>query len=194
MVGRLGASKSASRWWRRRRRTERSDDRSGPTLHRGGRASDAGLSRSRGDGGQGDPARRRGRGGGRATHRLPGGLHRRVSLLALGPRPDEEPGLEQKAFAALWRESIDVPGPETEQLGEAARAAASCVVIGVNERESAFGRGTLYNTLLTFGPDGRLRRPPPQARADLPRADGLGTGRWQHAGGTGDAAAVASAR
>ena len=29
-------------------------------------------------------------------------------------------------------------------------------MIGVNERESAHGRGTLYNTLLTFGPDGRL--------------------------------------
>lgn len=71
-------------------------------------------------------------------------------------RPDDMPGLEQKAFAALWRESIDVPGPETEQLGDAARAAASCVVIGVNERESAYGRGTLYNTVLTFGPDGRL--------------------------------------
>ena len=73
-----------------------------------------------------------------------------------GDRPDDMPGLEQKAFAALWRESIDVPGPETEQLGDAARTAASCVVIGVNERESAYGRGTLYNTVLTFGPDGRL--------------------------------------
>ncbi|MDF2763008.1 MAG: Nitrilase, partial [Thermomicrobiales bacterium] len=65
-------------------------------------------------------------------------------------RPDDMPGLEQKAFAALWRESIDVPGPETEQLGDAARAAASCVVIGVNERESAC--------------------------PDVPRAHGLGTG------------------
>ena len=71
-------------------------------------------------------------------------------------RPDEMPGLEQKAFAALWSESIDVPGPETEQLGDAARAAASCVVIGVNERESAYGRGTLYNTVLMFDPDGQL--------------------------------------
>jgi nitrilase len=70
--------------------------------------------------------------------------------------PDDMPGLEQKAFAALWREAIDVPGPETERLGDAARATASCVVIGVNERESAYGRGTLYNSLLTFGPDGRL--------------------------------------
>ena len=69
---------------------------------------------------------------------------------------DVEPGFEQNAFAALWREAIDVPGPETERLGEAARKTGSCVVIGVNERESAFGRGTLFNTLLTFGPDGQL--------------------------------------
>ncbi|MGH2616956.1 MAG: carbon-nitrogen hydrolase family protein, partial [Thermomicrobiales bacterium] len=70
--------------------------------------------------------------------------------------PDAIPGLEQKAFAALWREAIDVPGSETARLGEVAAKTGSCLVIGVNERESAFGRGTLYNTLLTFAPDGRL--------------------------------------
>ncbi len=73
-----------------------------------------------------------------------------------GDRPGVVPSLEQKAFAALWRAAVDVPGPATERLGEAARAAGAHVVIGVNERESAYGRGTLYNTLLTFGADGRL--------------------------------------
>jgi nitrilase len=73
-----------------------------------------------------------------------------------GDRPGVVPGLEQRAFDALWREGMDVPGPSTERLGEAARAADACVVVGVNERESAYGRGTLYNTLLTFGPDGSL--------------------------------------
>ena len=73
-----------------------------------------------------------------------------------GDRPGQVPGLEQKAFAALWREAVDVPGPATERLGEAAQAAGAGVVVGVNERESAYGRGTLYNTLLTFGPDGQL--------------------------------------
>ena len=66
------------------------------------------------------------------------------------------PELEQQAFAVLWREAIDVPSPATEQLGAAVRDAGACVVIGVNERESAYGRGTLYNTLLTFAPDGSL--------------------------------------
>jgi nitrilase len=73
-----------------------------------------------------------------------------------GDRPGEVPGLEQQAFAALWQEAVDVPGPATQRLGEAARAADACVVIGINERESAYGRGTLYNTLLTFSPDGCL--------------------------------------
>jgi nitrilase len=67
------------------------------------------------------------------------------------------PSLEQRAFAALWRAAVDVPGPATERLGEAARATGVHLVIGVNERESAYGRGTLYNTLLLIGPDGVVR-------------------------------------
>ena len=73
-----------------------------------------------------------------------------------GDRPGTVKGLEQTGFASLWRASIDVPGPETERLGDAAQKAGACVVIGVNERESTYGRGTLYNSLLTFGPDGCL--------------------------------------
>jgi nitrilase len=73
-----------------------------------------------------------------------------------GDRPGTVDGLEQTGFASLWRASIDIPGPEMERLAEAARSAGACVVIGVNERESTFGRGTLYNSLLTFGPDGSL--------------------------------------
>lgn len=54
-------------------------------------------------------------------------------------------------------ESLDVPGPETAQLGEAAREAGATVVIGVNERDPVLGRGgKLYNSALVFGPDGEL--------------------------------------
>jgi nitrilase len=73
-----------------------------------------------------------------------------------GDQPAVIPGLEQKAFARLWEEGIDVPGPVVDQLGEAARAAGAYVMIGVNERESSYGRGTLYNSLLTFSPEGEL--------------------------------------
>ena len=48
--------------------------------------------------------------------------------------------------------AIEVPGPHTERLGEAAAKHAAYVVIGVIEREL----GTCYCTVLFFGPDGRL--------------------------------------
>ena len=49
-----------------------------------------------------------------------------------------------------------MPGPQTEALGEAARAAGLYLAIGVIERGGGGDRGTLYCTLLYFGPDGRL--------------------------------------
>ena len=55
-------------------------------------------------------------------------------------------------FRALTENSVEIPGPETEALGEAARRANATVVVGVTERAG----GTLYNTLCYFGPDGSL--------------------------------------
>jgi nitrilase len=55
-------------------------------------------------------------------------------------------------FSRLFDQSVVVPGPVTDTLGEAARAAKAYVSIGVNERD-AHG-STLYNTQLYFGPDG----------------------------------------
>jgi nitrilase len=55
-----------------------------------------------------------------------------------------------------WENSVDVPSPVTETLGAAARAAHAYVCVGVIERDTSYSRGTLYCTLLYFGPDGRL--------------------------------------
>ena len=55
-------------------------------------------------------------------------------------------------FRRYWDSSIDVPGPETEIIGQAAEAAGVHLVVGVMERDL----GTLYCTALFFGPDGRL--------------------------------------
>ena len=52
----------------------------------------------------------------------------------------------------LWEASIEVPGPDVERLGAACREAGITAAVGVVERE----RGTLYCSLLLFGPDGRL--------------------------------------
>jgi nitrilase len=55
-----------------------------------------------------------------------------------------------------WANSVDVPGPATEALGAAARAGGLYLAVGVVERDPDVGRGTLYCTMLYFGPEGRL--------------------------------------
>jgi nitrilase len=55
-----------------------------------------------------------------------------------------------------WANAVEVPGPATEALGQAARQAGAYLAVGVIERDTEFSRGTLYCTLLYFGPDGRL--------------------------------------
>lgn len=63
----------------------------------------------------------------------------------------------KRLFAQLVEQSVVVPGPITETLGNAAREHNLTLVIGVNERViEGPGRGTLYNTVLTFGPNGDL--------------------------------------
>ncbi|MBI3998666.1 MAG: carbon-nitrogen hydrolase family protein [Armatimonadetes bacterium] len=62
----------------------------------------------------------------------------------------------RRAWARYWANAVEVPGPATEAIGAAARRAQATVAIGVIERDSTFSRGTLYCTLLYFGPDGRL--------------------------------------
>jgi nitrilase len=59
------------------------------------------------------------------------------------------------AFAMLARESLEVPGPDADRLGEIAREHEVWLVTGVNEIDPK-RPGTLYNALLYHGPDGRL--------------------------------------
>jgi len=58
-------------------------------------------------------------------------------------------------FARLWKNSVDVPSTSTIKLAEAAKKANAYVVMGINERDTA-ARGTLYNTMLWFAPDGKI--------------------------------------
>ncbi len=55
-------------------------------------------------------------------------------------------------FAKLARESVEIPSPASERLGSIAREAGVWLATGVNELE----RGTLYNALLLYSPDGEL--------------------------------------
>lgn len=70
----------------------------------------------------------------------------------VGHRSDEG----RRTYARYWDQCVDVPGPVTEAIGAAAREAAAYVAIGVVERVRTYRGGTLYCTLLYFGPDGRL--------------------------------------
>ncbi|HEV8629961.1 MAG TPA: carbon-nitrogen hydrolase family protein [Thermoanaerobaculia bacterium] len=59
--------------------------------------------------------------------------------------------------AELVDQAVVVPGPVTERLGDAARAAGAAVAIGVNERNVEASGTSLFNTLLLFDEQGRLR-------------------------------------
>ena len=75
----------------------------------------------------------------------PKGMHYGLVVGARDPIGREE-------FRLYLDAAIEVPGPETRRMGEAAEAHGSYVVIGVIEREF----GTCYCTVLFFGPDGSL--------------------------------------
>jgi len=62
----------------------------------------------------------------------------------------------RQTWQVYWENAVDVPGPATDALGVAARQANAYLMVGVIERDSQYSRGTLYCTLLYFGPDGRL--------------------------------------
>jgi nitrilase len=62
----------------------------------------------------------------------------------------------RRLWERYWANAVDVPGAATEALGRAAREKSVYLAIGVVERDRRFGGGTLFCTLLYFGPDGRL--------------------------------------
>ena len=55
-------------------------------------------------------------------------------------------------FARLARESLEIPSEASDRLGSIARDNGVWLAVGANELE----RGTIYNALLLYGPDGTL--------------------------------------
>lgn len=63
----------------------------------------------------------------------------------------------KRVYRRMADESVVVPSETTRTLAAAARDANVTLVIGVIERvTNGAGQGTLYNSILTFGPDGAL--------------------------------------
>ena len=65
--------------------------------------------------------------------------------------------LANKLAVELFKNAVEIPGPETQALGAAARDANAYVVIGVCEKLPQT-IGTMFNTQLYIGPDGALIR------------------------------------
>ena len=69
-------------------------------------------------------------------------------------------GSRNDAGRDLWKtysdNAIQVPGPDVDTLGKAAKDAKAHVCIGVIERDGNLDTGTLYCSMLYFGPDGRF--------------------------------------
>jgi nitrilase len=55
-------------------------------------------------------------------------------------------------YGRLARESITIPGPDSDRLAEIARARGLWLAVGANE----LVRGTIYNSLLIYSPAGEL--------------------------------------
>jgi len=76
--------------------------------------------------------------------------------LAFGTVVGSRSPVGRRVWQRYWENTVEVPGPTTLRLGEAAKKANAYLAIGVIERDAARSAGTLYCTLLYFGPDGRL--------------------------------------
>jgi nitrilase len=60
----------------------------------------------------------------------------------------------KRAWARLWRNSVEIPSRTTEDLCQAAQQSHSFVVVGLNER--TLQTHALYNTILFIGADGEI--------------------------------------
>ena len=74
----------------------------------------------------------------------------RVPPLSSSPSAEPFATFEQQ----FVEQAITVPGPETDIIAAACRQHHIMAAVGVTERPT--GAGTLYNTLLYFGPDGEI--------------------------------------
>jgi nitrilase len=71
-------------------------------------------------------------------------------------KPAADYRLTGDIHARLLANSVDLAGDELLPLREAAGERQVTVVVGVHERDSRFSGATLFNTLVTVGPDGAV--------------------------------------
>lgn len=76
--------------------------------------------------------------------------------LSFGTKVGSRADSGRKDWFRYWNNAIPVPGEATVVLGEAAKQAGVYLVVGVIEKDTESSSGTLYCSMLYFGPDGSL--------------------------------------
>jgi nitrilase len=71
-------------------------------------------------------------------------------------RPGGDMALSGEIHARLLRNAVDIEGGGLDRLCEAARQHGLTVVCGMSEVDRRYSGSTLYNTVVTIGPDGAL--------------------------------------
>jgi nitrilase len=71
-------------------------------------------------------------------------------------RPGGDMTLSEQLHSLLLANSVRIAGDDLAPLREAARQNKVTIVCGVDERDTDFSRGTIYNSVVIIGPDGTL--------------------------------------
>jgi nitrilase len=75
--------------------------------------------------------------------------------LAFGTKVGSRSASGRKDWLRYWNSAVAVPGDTTRALADAARKAGVYLVMGIIEKDGDYS-GTLYCSMLYFGPDGSL--------------------------------------
>lgn len=71
-------------------------------------------------------------------------------------RPGTDIGLSEQLHAALLANAVSIDGEDLRPILDAAIENKVHIICGMNERDSQFSRGTLYNTVVVIGPQGTI--------------------------------------
>lgn len=71
-------------------------------------------------------------------------------------RPGPDMGLAEQIHVRLLAQAVDLSAGQLAPLQQAAREHAITIVCGLHERDAESSRTTLYNGVVTIGPDGEL--------------------------------------
>jgi nitrilase len=71
-------------------------------------------------------------------------------------RPGADMSLTNELYGRLFENAVNLEGDDLGRLQSAAKEHSATVVCGMNEREGAVSRGTLFNTVVVIGADGEI--------------------------------------